>query len=96
MQTVLMAAEFRKRLGDSAAMNGLRMVSKVVGYRPEVPSIWRHFHKIENNGRWVVLVEGTRLLPTEQLGEGAEEMVPPLKTRGSDLGVGPNDEIRVL
>ena len=33
MQTVLIAAELAKR---SAAMNGLRMVSKLVGYRPEV------------------------------------------------------------
>ena len=36
MQTVLLAAELGKRLADSAAMNGLRMVSKLVSYRPKV------------------------------------------------------------
>ena len=36
VRTVLLAAELGKRLPDSAAMNGLRMVSKLVVDRPEV------------------------------------------------------------
>ena len=36
MRTVLLAAELGKRLADSPAMNGLRMVSKLVVGRPEV------------------------------------------------------------
>ena len=44
MQTVLMAAGLGKCLADSTAMNGLRMVSKLVGCRPEVLPI-AFFHK---------------------------------------------------
>ena len=43
-RTVLLAAELGKRLADSAAMNGLRMVSKLVVDRPEVLPI-AFFHK---------------------------------------------------